>query len=551
MVTLKGQEHMKHTVLFICGIALLTAGCTKVETVDTDPVNINPLAGETVPRHLSIDISVNQDGPDARAVKTGWEEGDIVHIYFGVNDVGVGGNAMDHLTMTYSGGEWSYSDLSTKLENALLNQRTGYIYGLYLPVGEPANEYHTFDADQQLWLKLSNGSDTVVGISYAGSSGTDEYSIDANDKLTATMTLSVPDDFVQFFIPGIEDATNYEFTCNQLKSFVPNSITWGTSGFSMSVWDRNYGLPLKGYIYEKDNQKGLVVCGKISKPGQSADYTFTVRNTNGTSGTGDDYVFTKSYTGKTLNAKDAVKLPVLGSWARNFTDINGHDFVDMGNGLLWATCNLGATNPEDYGNYYAWGETQTKTYYSLTNYKHLAPEPHTLPYLEGYINKYQFDDATYSVVLRYNTIWYDENKNFIGDNKLVLDPEDDAAIANWGGPWRIPRKEEFDWLQNNSSCTLTDDYQGTGVKGMIVTSIVPGFESSTLFFPFAGHMGDTQETVGKYGYYWSADIGGYTHHAMYLSTYEYLGNPSGSPAVFKTSSIYRPYGQSVRAVASF
>lgn len=221
---------------------------------------------------------------------------------------------------------------------------------------------------------------------------------------------------------------------NQITSICKNSLI--KSSFDAKD-GRFFGFP--GRRYEKDGHKGLVVCGKISKPGQSADYTFTVRYTNGTSSESDDYIFTKSYTGKTLNAKDAVKLPMLRNWTCNFTSRNGHDFVDMGNGVLWATRNLGATYPEDYGYYYAWGETEPKTYYSLTNYKHLAPEPHTLPYLEGYINKYQFDDATYSVVLRYKTIWYDENRNFIGDNKLVLDPEDDAAIANWDGPWRIPK----------------------------------------------------------------------------------------------------------------
>ena len=92
-----------------------------------------------------------------------------------------------------------------------------------------------------------------------------------------------------------------------------------------------------------------------------------------------------------------------------------HSFVDMGNGLLWATCNVGADKPEDFGNYYAWGETTTKDTYNWSTYK--------------------WGDGT--TFTKYNTT--------LG---ATLEPDDDAARQNWGGSWRMPTDAEWTWLRD-------------------------------------------------------------------------------------------------------
>ena len=105
---------------------------------------------------------------------------------------------------------------------------------------------------------------------------------------------------------------------------------------------------------------------------------------------------------------------------------NGYEWVDLGlpSGLKWATCNVGATKPEEYGNYYAWGETTPQT--------------------DCYWSTYKWCNGSYNTMTKYCT---DSDYGTV-DNKTVLDPEDDAAAVNMGGKWRMPTDEEFLELRN-------------------------------------------------------------------------------------------------------
>ena len=158
----------------------------------------------------------------------------------------------------------------------------------------------------------------------------------------------------------------------------------------------------------------------------------------------------------------------------------GHEYVDLGlpSGLKWATCNVGANAPEDYGYYFAWGETQPKENYDWSTYK----------YGTNYdqLTKYCYDS--------------DHGKDGFTDNKTVLDPEDDAAHVNWGGSWRMPNEVEQDELRNNCSWTWTTQ---NGVNGYKVT----GPNGNSIFLPAASCMhGGTLDGAGAYGYYWSSSL---------------------------------------------
>ena len=148
-------------------------------------------------------------------------------------------------------------------------------------------------------------------------------------------------------------------------------------------------------------------------------------------------------------------------------------YVEMGDGLKWATCNVGADKPEDFGDFFAWG--MTETYYSCLNpltWKDWAAE-------EGYSflsNKYFKEiDGEYKAQ-KYNGT----------DGKTVLEPQDDAATANWGGAWRTPTQEEWARLRNEDNFTWTWETKGE-VKGFTVTSKVKGYEGNQIFIPAAGH----------------------------------------------------------------
>ena len=158
-----------------------------------------------------------------------------------------------------------------------------------------------------------------------------------------------------------------------------------------------------------------------------------------------------------------------------------HEYVDLGlpSGLLWATCNVGADTPEAYGDYFAWGETTTKSTYSWSTYQYCNGSANTL-------TKY----CNYS----------DYGYNGFTDNLTTLLPEDDAATANWGGNWRMPTREEFQELYNNTTVTWT---QQNGVNGRLFTAA----NGNSLFLPAAGYRRDDElKGAGDWGDYWSSSL---------------------------------------------
>ncbi|MBO7316697.1 MAG: hypothetical protein J6U44_06010 [Paludibacteraceae bacterium] len=193
---------------------------------------------------------------------------------------------------------------------------------------------------------------------------------------------------------------------------------------------------------------------------------------------------------------------------------NGYEWVDLGlpSGLRWATCNVGATKPEEYGNYYAWGETSPKTTYSWSTYKWCNGSGDTM-------TKYCTDSD-------YGTV----------DNKTVLDKEDDAAFVNMGGSWRMPTRSEQDELRTECTWTWTtlNDVNGWNVEGP---------NGNSIFLPAAGYRNNSGlSSVGSDGHYWSSSLGtSYSYSAYDL--YFYSGGVHWDYGS-------RSYGRSVRGVCA-
>ncbi len=186
---------------------------------------------------------------------------------------------------------------------------------------------------------------------------------------------------------------------------------------------------------------------------------------------------------------------------------NGKGYVDLGLSVKWATCNVGATTPEEYGNYFAWGETTPKTTYSWSTYKYC--------------------NGTYDSMTKYGTV----------DNKTTLELTDDAAHVNWGGSWRMPTRAEQYELINTNNCTWTWTTQN-GVNGYKVTSKKNG---NSIFLPAAGSLDSSYlDDAGGYGFYWSS-----SHNTDYGNDAYYLLFDSGDV----DWDYYDRYpGRSVRAV---
>lgn len=176
-----------------------------------------------------------------------------------------------------------------------------------------------------------------------------------------------------------------------------------------------------------------------------------------------------------------------GSWPDEpVTPPDNYEYVDLGlpSGTLWATCNIGANSPEDYGDYFAWGETAPKSYYYWTTYK--------------WCNYYYNDGYPYWLFTKYcDHPGFGEN-GFV-DNKKELDLADDAAHAHSPGG-RMPSVRQFVELFDYSLKQWT---QRNGVNGWLFT----GFNGNSIFLPAVGiRMFDGLYGVGSYGYYWSRTI---------------------------------------------
>ena len=163
------------------------------------------------------------------------------------------------------------------------------------------------------------------------------------------------------------------------------------------------------------------------------------------------------------------------------------EYVDLGlpSKTLWATCNIGASKPEEFGLYFAWGDTQGYT--SDASDEHQFIE-------ENY--KWLETDCTNPVLMKYCISW-----SGIIDNKKELDPEDDAAIINWGSNWRMPTEAQMIELYEytTSQSTLLN-----GVKGEMLTSRINGLH---IFFPAAGYIsGETFYYKGSRICFWLCEI---------------------------------------------
>lgn len=204
--------------------------------------------------------------------------------------------------------------------------------------------------------------------------------------------------------------------------------------------------------------------------------------------------------------------------------INGHEYVDLGlpSGTLWATCNVGASKPEEYGLYFAWGET--KGYTSDTSDGHSFNEAY-----------YKWCNGAGDKMTKYCTNSSDGNNGF-KDNKTELDLEDDAAYVNWGSSWRMPSREQLGELRIQCKWERT---QLNGVYGYKVT----GPNGNSIFLPAAGYRRDKLlRYAGSEGCYWSRTLAWlYPRNARVLSFDS--RNVHGN-----TFTRFRCLGQSVRPV---
>ena len=362
---------MKESMIFLGCLALLMAGCNKVEKVEVpaeEPVVESP-------KHLIVDFKVNQEG-GTRAVKTEWTNGDKIYVFFDnffldyLTDPEIGtktySDDVEYMTLTYNGVKWNY-EITPALEQYLLDQASGTLIGVYYSKLEPVfRVMHGKDSTrEQFFVDVKNGANHAGFYMYDNNVG---YTV-ANGTLTATLNMHLHERAVRFFVPGItlgaDGAQHYlksdQVTINSLSSinsayrngaFQPAQI--GLSSVSNTLW--------ANYV-----ENGAEFYGRFVNSvtlGEYYDYIIQVVD-QGTSSVYDDVTY--AYTSREkLYGKDNIRFPELTNpyWVKKpheseiYGILNDHHWVRMGDGRKWARWSVGGGN-DDYGTMLTWAEACT------------------------------------------------------------------------------------------------------------------------------------------------------------------------------------------------
>jgi len=383
-------------------------------------------------------------------------------------------NAGNPIASTLQSHEYDPNDIDNGIQMVFREDNTGELYDKTSVDSTKVNPFAYTYVNDTLFLEIDYGTDTST------------YSCIIVEKTN--------DSFIyenEYFLNHVEKA--------YLKRLSHEPIVL-SDGFTVSV----SANPANG---------GTVIGGGTYQGGQTCTVTATA-NTS--------YTFTYWTENEALVSTDATYSFTVESdkaLVANFvvSSVDGHAFIDLGmpSGLLWAMCNVGADSPEDYGDYFAWGETEPKSVYSWSTYQYCNGSSSTL-------TKYCYNS--------------DYGYNGFTDNLTILLPEDDAATANWGSDWRMPTIGEWQELYQNTTHIWTTQ---NGVNGRLFTAS----NGNSLFLPAAGYRYNSSlDDAGSIGYYWSSSL-----NTDYPSRAWYFGFRS---AIFDMYGYDRNYGFTVRPVCS-
>ena len=343
---------------------------------------------------------------------------------------------------------WSTSTNSYNDYNAYgyyqynLYDQTGQADWGYNPISNGCNEEnHWRTLNRQEWNYVFNTRSTTSGIRYAKAK---VFSVNG--------VILLPDDWSES-IYGLND------TNNSGAPYSSNIITdWATLESAGAVF-----LPAAG------RREGT----SVSNIGSNGNYWSS--SISGSNYAIEAYFYDSHIASGYTYRSNGFSVRLV----RNNTPT--YSYVDLGlpSGTLWATCNVGAETPEEYGDYFAWGETQPKDYYYWDTYQYCMGSSATMT---KYCNKsnYGFNGFT--------------------DNLTTLLSEDDAATANWGSDWRTPTQAEWQELHQNTTHTWTTQ---NGVLGRLFTAS----NGNSLFLPAAGYRNySSLAGTGNGGTYWSSSL---------------------------------------------
>lgn len=487
------MKFTKLSVIAMLGVATMSS-CS----------NDNELTSEKSEYVTSVRVTVEDFLPESPATRTSytvdasgfnfhWADGDALGIY------PVGG---DQVKFPISQGDGS---ASASFDGGAWKLRSTYQYAAYYPFS--ADNY-TID---QKALPVSftgqtqngNGSTAHLGaydyLACAATSPSAGGGVDLTMKhLGAFVRLQLTMPKADTFSSVVLESDGAQFVTSGTFD-----LTAATPAITPTATSSTYTINLTNVATTEKDQ--VVTVYAIVAPANlsSSQITVTVHGAGQTT-------YVQTVAGKDFEARSAYNIAVETfpsgtnasgedvSWEEPATTgiENGHEWVDLGlpSGLKWATMNIGATSPEDYGDYFAWGETEP--YYTAGHSQDNPCSSWKSGKTAGYDwASYKWCDGSKTTLTKYCT----SSSYGTVDNKTTLESSDDAATKNWGGSWRMPTREEMEELRINCTWTWTTQNRVNGYK---ITSKTNG---KSIFLPAAGcRMSNDLNVTGLYGYYWSS-----------------------------------------------
>ena len=479
MTKVNGRSNMKRIDCILAALVMVLAGsCSRMEEniISNDPVQGSTLTFK----------ATNGDNPETKTVRQDdgsiwWSKDDAINVFHG--------NAKGQFTTDLSAPAATASFTGTLEGDA---GDASVYWGVY-----PYDENNSFDG---------TGVTLTIPSEQKGVPGTFADKLNPSIARSETESLSfynVGSWFV-FTVAG-EGITSATFKGNNDENIAGKvKITMGSD--EKPVAEVLEGVkaititPEEGGSFTPDKEYRIVLLPQTMSKG----YTITLYKGNQST----DCTVTKesAFERSKFRGKHTVD---SGNW-------HG-DYVDMGEGQLWATMNIGATSETEVGTYFAWGETESKTSYGWDNYAWGTGATA--------LSKYVLDDT-------YGTV----------DGLSVLESADDAATASWGEGWRTPTMSEWQWLYSNCDKSIeTVD----GVAGFKFTSRIDGYTTNSIFIPAARYYDGSSlvEGEGKVSFYWTSSLhsenSGYAQSNGLSQTYDILNGETPN---------YRYLGLPVRAV---
>ncbi|MBQ0047826.1 MAG: hypothetical protein KBT33_10060, partial [Prevotellaceae bacterium] len=468
-----------------------------------------------------------------------WGVGDVLGIYPDAGtqvafELSASSLSADGLSATFDGGAWAL--------------KGGHSYYAYFPFS-----YDCFSASV---------NKTNIPISYLGqkqsafgdTSNAGQYDFNAAGP-TSSSTGSLSFNFVRlgallrvkFTLPAT--ATYKTLTLNAGSSAIPVKGTVNLAASSIAFTPKEYSSSLSvdlnnasgtvgqtAYVYMMLPPMSLKTQGKTMTVtlsyGDDKSTTYNICTAGTTTENTPDFKANTRYKRDAVYVSGDPEGTMSGGDDEEDSNMeNGHEYVDLGlpSGLKWATMNVGATTPEGYGDYFAWGETEP---YYTAGHSQDDPCSSWKTGKTGYEwGSYKWCNGSYYTQTKYCT-----SSNFgTVDNKTTLESADDAAAKNWGGSWRMPTKAERDELCTNCTWTWTTQNGVSGYKVLSKTN------SNSLFLPAAGDRNVSNlYNAGWSGCYWSSSLSA----SLPNNACELYFNPGDVISNGNT----RCYGLSVRAV---